>query len=49
VRNDELFARCLVEGFDEILALAGDPAPRAVPASFAAPAAGSASRSVSGS
>jgi WS/DGAT/MGAT family acyltransferase len=47
VRNDELFARCLVEGFDEILALAGDPAPRAVPASFE-PAASS-SRSVSGS
>ncbi len=45
VRDDELFARCLVEGFDEILALAGDPAPRAVPASFAAQAA----RSVSGS
>ncbi|OBF17604.1 wax ester/triacylglycerol synthase family O-acyltransferase [Mycobacterium kubicae] len=48
VRNDELFARCLLEGFDEILALAGEPAPRAVPASFAAPT-GSASRSVSGS
>ncbi|SON61520.1 Putative diacylglycerol O-acyltransferase [Mycobacterium simulans] len=44
VRNDELFAQCLLEGFDEILALAGDPAPRAVPASFAAQA-GSASRS----
>jgi diacylglycerol O-acyltransferase / wax synthase len=48
VRNESLFARCLLEGFDEILALAGDPAPRAVPASFAEPA-GSASRSVSGS
>ncbi|OBJ49040.1 wax ester/triacylglycerol synthase family O-acyltransferase [Mycobacterium sp. 1423905.2] len=48
VRNDELFARCLLEGFDEILALAGDPAPRAAPASFAAPA-DAASRSVSGS
>ncbi|SOJ56302.1 Putative diacylglycerol O-acyltransferase [Mycobacterium simulans] len=48
VRNDELFAQCLLEGFDEILALAGDPAPRAVPASFAAQA-GSASRSGSGS
>jgi len=43
-----LFAQCLLEGFDEILALAGDPAPRAVPASFAEPA-GSASRSVAGS
>ncbi|BBX74380.1 wax ester/triacylglycerol synthase family O-acyltransferase [Mycobacterium shinjukuense] len=48
VRHDELFARYLLEGFDEILALAGDPAPRAVPASFAAPAASS-PRSVSGS
>ncbi|MCV7198584.1 wax ester/triacylglycerol synthase family O-acyltransferase [Mycobacterium angelicum] len=47
VRNDELFARCLLEGFDEILALAGDPAPRAVPASFTSD--DSASRSVSGS
>ena len=48
VRNEALFAQCLLDGFDEILALAGDPAPRAVPASFAEPA-GSASRSVSGS
>ena len=48
VRNDELFARCLVEGFDEILALAGDPVPRAIPASFGERA-GSSSRSVSGS
>jgi len=47
VRNDELFARCLLEGFDEILALAGDPAPRAVPASFVSD--DSASRSVSSS
>jgi diacylglycerol O-acyltransferase / wax synthase len=49
VRNEALFAQCLVEGFDEILALAGDPAPHAVPASFTAEPAGSASRSVSGS
>ncbi|BBX97268.1 WS/DGAT/MGAT family O-acyltransferase [Mycobacterium lacus] len=49
VRDDELFARCLLEGFDEILALAGDPAPRAVPASFTAEPADSASRSASGS
>ncbi|HUH69106.1 MAG TPA: wax ester/triacylglycerol synthase family O-acyltransferase [Mycobacterium sp.] len=49
VRNETLFAQCLLDGFDEILALAGDPAPRAVPASFAAEPAGSASRSVSGS
>jgi hypothetical protein len=44
-----LFAQCLLQGFDEILALAGDPAPHAVPASFAAEPAGPASRSVSGS
>jgi len=49
VRNETLFAQCLLDGFDEILALAGDPAPRAVPASFAAEPAGSASRSVLGS
>ncbi|MCW2661549.1 MAG: acyltransferase, ws/dgat/mgat subfamily protein [Mycobacterium sp.] len=47
VRNEPLFARCLLEGFDEILALAGDPAPRAVPASFTEPALSS--RSVTGS
>ena len=49
VRNEALFAQCLLEGFNEILALAGDPAPHAVPASFAAEPADSASRSVSGS
>ncbi|MGB9227876.1 wax ester/triacylglycerol synthase family O-acyltransferase, partial [Mycobacterium sp.] len=49
VRNDGLFAQCLVQGFDEILALAGDPVPRAVPASFAAEPADPASRSVSSS
>jgi diacylglycerol O-acyltransferase / wax synthase len=48
VRDEALFAQCLVEGFDEILALAGDPPPRAVPASFVAKP-GSASRSVTGS
>ncbi|OBI82291.1 wax ester/triacylglycerol synthase family O-acyltransferase [Mycobacterium sp. 1245805.9] len=47
VRNEPLFAQCLLEGFDEILALAGDPAPRAVPASFTEPAV--AARSVAGS
>ncbi|MCV7425620.1 wax ester/triacylglycerol synthase family O-acyltransferase [Mycobacterium montefiorense] len=36
VRHEELFAECLLAGFDEILALAGEPAPRAVPASFGA-------------
>ncbi len=49
IRNEALFAQCLLEGFDEILALAGVPAPHAVPASFAAEPAGSASRSVSSS
>lgn len=33
IRDEKLFAKCLVEGFDEILALAGDPAPHAVLAS----------------
>ncbi|WP_454561302.1 wax ester/triacylglycerol synthase family O-acyltransferase [Mycobacterium haemophilum] len=41
VKSEALFARCLLEGFDEVLALAGDPAPHAVPASFAARSAGS--------
>ncbi len=49
VRKEALFAQCLLEGFDEILALAGDPAPRAVPASFAAQPVGATSSSVSGS
>ena len=49
VRNDELFAQCLLEGFDEILALAGDPAPHAEPASFVARPTGRPSRSASGS
>lgn len=48
VRNDELFAQCLQAGFDEILALAGDPAPRVLPASFDTQGAGSVPRSVSG-
>ena len=34
VTDDALFARCFLEGFDEVLALVGDPAPRAVAASF---------------
>lgn len=34
IRDEKLFAACLVEGFDEILALAGEPAPRCTPASF---------------
>jgi diacylglycerol O-acyltransferase len=49
VRKEALFAQCLLEAFDEILALAGDPAPHAIPASFDAEPADSASRSVLGS
>ena len=49
VRDEALFAQCLLEGFDEILALAGDPPPHAAPSSFAAGPDGSATRSVSGS
>ena len=37
IRDETLFAQCLLEGFNEILALAGDPAPQAVPASFEPP------------
>jgi diacylglycerol O-acyltransferase len=41
VRDEALFAKCLLEGFDEILALAGESAPHPVPASFAGEASGS--------
>ena len=34
IRDETLFAHCLLDGFNEILALAGDPARRAVPATF---------------
>jgi diacylglycerol O-acyltransferase len=34
ITNPEIFAQCLRLGFDEVLALAGDPKPRVVPASF---------------
>ena len=34
ISEPDLWARCLREGFDEVLALAGDPHPRVVPASF---------------
>ncbi|WP_205873870.1 WS/DGAT/MGAT family O-acyltransferase [Mycobacterium camsae] len=34
VQNDALWAQCLLEAFDEILALAGDPPPHALAASF---------------
>lgn len=36
ITDEALFARCMQAGFDEVLTLAGDPAPRSVPASFAA-------------
>jgi 5,10-methylenetetrahydrofolate reductase len=49
ISDEALFARCLLEGFDEILALAGDPAPHAVPASFDAEASGTSTRSAAGS
>ena len=48
VRHESLFAQCLLDGFDEILALAGEPA-HAVPASFAVEPSSSTSRSASGS
>ena len=34
IAHPELFAQCLRQGFDEVLALAGDPQPHVVPASF---------------
>ena len=34
VAHPDLFAQCLRQGFDEVLALAGGPAPHVVPASF---------------
>jgi diacylglycerol O-acyltransferase len=49
IRDEALFAQCLLEGFNEILALAGDPAPQAVPATFDADTSGASKRSVVGS
>jgi len=49
IADEALFARCLLEGFNEILALAGDPAPQAVPATFDADTSGASKRSVVGS
>lgn len=49
ISDEALFARCLLEGFDEILALAGDPAPHAVAASFDAESSGASNRSAAGS
>lgn len=34
ITHENLFAQCLREGFDEVLALAGEPRPRVVPTSF---------------
>lgn len=34
IDDPRLFAQCLRQGFDEVLALVGSPAPRVVPASF---------------
>jgi hypothetical protein len=34
VAHPELFAQCLRQGFDEVLALAGDPQARVIPSSF---------------
>lgn len=36
ITDERLFAQCLQKGFDEVLALAGDPVPHAIPASFGA-------------
>lgn len=36
ITDEELFANCLLKGFDEVLALSGDPNARATPASFEA-------------
>ncbi|MFZ1162045.1 wax ester/triacylglycerol synthase family O-acyltransferase [Mycobacterium sp.] len=49
IRDEALFARCLMEGFNEILALAGDPAPQAMPATFDAETHGTSNRSAVGS
>ena len=38
IADQDLFAQCLRQGFDEVLACAGDPAPRVVPVSFSDPA-----------
>ncbi len=49
ITDEDLFAQCLREGFDEVLALAGDPPPRVVPASFPDPKDESAQPSPNGS
>lgn len=45
IAKESLFARCLQAGFDEVLALAGDPPPRTVPVSFSDSAAATATES----
>lgn len=47
--EEQMFAQCLLEGFDKILALAGEPAAHAMPASFAAERFDLSTRSASGS
>jgi hypothetical protein len=37
ITDEHLWAQCLREGFDEVLALAGDPPPKVVPSSFPDP------------
>ncbi|HTY28085.1 MAG TPA: wax ester/triacylglycerol synthase family O-acyltransferase, partial [Mycobacterium sp.] len=37
IAHEDLWAQCLRRGFDEVLALAGDPPPRVVPSSFPDP------------
>jgi diacylglycerol O-acyltransferase len=49
ITDEDLFAQCLREGFDEVLALAGDPPPRVVPSSFPDPADNAAQPSTNGS
>ncbi len=49
IRHEELFARCLQQGFDEILALAGNPELHAVPVSFAVETPDPGAQSVAGS
>ncbi len=49
ITDEALFARCLVEGFDEVLALAGKPAAHAVLVSSDAEPSGATSGSGVGS
>ena len=49
IRDEALWARCLLDGFNEILALAGDSVPQAAPSSFTADQPGATKRSAAGS